>query len=128
MTEHADADGEIQEIREILLEYCGNDQDSLDALAQLTIHYAISKHDHDIGPAGPLLLLSDAGIHEEHIGILYKTVCGEDIAKTAQFIESAALGEIDSSLLIAAIHNRQEIADIRLLKAVYEDGCHAEPH
>src|SRR3990172_6720792 len=48
-----------------------------------------------MGGMGSILSLDSAGIYGEHIWMLYKDVCGEDLVKTCAVMRSWQLGFID---------------------------------
>lgn len=61
--------------------------------------------DDAFGGLGPIVLMDSWGIYGEKIWMLYKDVCGEDLAKTIGIIRSCQLGMISQSQLITAIEN-----------------------
>lgn len=53
-----------------------------------------------LGGLGNILSLDSAGIYGEHIWILYKDICGEDLVKMCAVLRSRQLGFISDPLAV----------------------------
>ncbi|KKM06858.1 hypothetical protein LCGC14_1739770, partial [marine sediment metagenome] len=79
---------------------------ALSVCMQLLTKIAEIDPDLTMGGLSTLLLLDTLGIYGSEIWMLYKDVCGEDIADTITILRGYQLGFIDENKLRHAINNR----------------------